>query len=511
MSAAATRKQLNLFDATMLVMGGIIGVGIFFNPQSIAQLVPNPTAYFGMWIFGGIGALAGAMTFAELAATFPRSGGWFVFLQEAFGPASAFLFAWIVLFVVSTGASAVVADFSAAQFVALAWPNGDAPEGAHMLFGASILLGITLIGLSGIKRGAVLQNVVMLLKLSAFAIFVVSGLVFAAPSDPTPVVTQPVASGSLATGLIRASLPVLFSFGGWQLLTYIAPSVRDPQRTLPRAIVLGILGVITVYLSVNAAFVHVLGMSDLASLDNFTSEMARRSLGASGELFLTAAMAISSLGVCAAILITTPGVYVAMAQRGLFLKSFGREHPRTGAPVLALGVQGAVALAYFAWGRAGLLVDAAVFTEWIFHAQCGLALIALRKWRPELPRPYKSWAYPFFPVLYAVLAFGVVGGSLVLGDRDTTALGLSVLGAGLLVYVPWSHVCGLHRHPKSALAAILYLALMAVALALHESLGSSFQELLWGLVVFGLAAIVYLLGYSPLEQWSNAQKRRNAS
>lgn len=431
------RKRIGLFDATMLVMGGVIGVGIFFTPQAVARQVPDPWAYFGAWFLGGVAAVAGAMTFAELSATFPRRGGWFVFLHEAFGPVPAFLFAWIVLFVVSTGASAVVADFSASQFVALAFGPGVDRPALHGAVGVAILVGVTAVALTGVRSAALLQSAVMLLKLGALGAFVVAGLAYAGGAVAPAARAAALDAPPVGVGLVRASLPVLFSYGGWQLLTYIAPDVRDPQRTLPRAILLGVAGVVTVYLAVNLAYVRVLGMEGLATLPNFTAEMARRTLGEAGGVVLVASMAVSSLGICAAILLATPGLYVGMAHEGLFPARFGRLHPRTGAPVDALLLQGVMVLAYFVWGEAEQLTDAVVFAEWIFHALCGLALLVLRARRPELPRPFRSLAYPLFPALYALLATGVVAGSLVQAERGRTALGLGVLAAGLLVYPLW--------------------------------------------------------------------------
>jgi APA family basic amino acid/polyamine antiporter len=447
MSAAAPDRPLSPFDATMLVMGGVIGVGIFFTPGSVARLLPEPAAFFAVWLLGGLVAIAGAMTFAELAATFPRAGGWFVYLREAFGRFPAFLFAWVVLLVISTGAAAIVADFCAGQVCVLAWGLDGAPAGARTGLAAALLVGLTLISLLGVKNGALLQNVCMLLKLAALAALAGGALLFtaagagaataggaaAAPAAAAPAPAAP----PLGAGLVLAMLPVLFSYGGWQLVTYIAPSVREPQRTLPRAIVLGMAGVIAVYLAMNAAFVKVLGMPTLAAGQDIAARLAQATLGAAGGTLLVAAMAVSALGICAAIVLASPFLYVAMAEEGLFFRRFGALSPRTGAPVLALLVQGAVALTYLAWGKANLLVDAVVFAEWIFHAQCGAALLRLRRLRPELPRPFRSPAYPLFPALYTLIACGVVAGALLQAEPSKTWLGLGVLAAGAAVYRPW--------------------------------------------------------------------------
>ena len=430
--------KLTALDATLLVMGGIIGVGIFFNPSSVAALVPHTGAYLGLWALGGVLALSGALTFAELAASFPHSGGWFVFLREAFGPFPAFLFAWVVLLVISTGACAVIADFSAKQFILLFWSGGDAPSWAPKAIGLVMLLSLTAVAMSGTKNGARFQNVCMALKLIAVLALTVAGLSIAA-GDALPA-AQSALEGeapSLARGMVRAMLPVLFSYGGWQLVTYIAPKVEDPQRTLPRSILLGVSGVLLVYLLVNLAYVRVLGIEGLATTDNFAAEVARRTLGSKGETLLIAMMAVSSLGICAAIILATPGLYVAMAKDRLFFQTFGREHARTGAPTPALAAQCGIMCLYLLWGRAGLLTDAVVFTEWIFHLLAGLALLSLRRKRPELSRPFVSPAYPLFPVIYSALAAAVLIGSLVVTPFETTRLGLYVLALGMLVYRPW--------------------------------------------------------------------------
>jgi len=426
----AAPKQLNLFDATMLVMGGIIGIGIFFTPQGVAQSVPSLGPFLAMWGLGAVVALAGAMTFAELSATFPRTGGWFIFLREAFGSFPAFLFAWVVLFVISTGASAIIADFAAHQAAEL-FGGGTTFQA---WFGAGLIVLITLLALAGLKSAAVFQNLCMVLKLVAIGAIVFAGLAWS--GSPDLVSDPPRSAGIPWNGMLAASLPVLFSFGGWQLLTYIAPSVKNPQRTLPHAILIGVAGVAVVYLAINYAYAHVLGMEGLANTENFAAVLAGRLFGEHGHTLIVSAMMISAIGICTAILLATPGLYVGMANERLFFRVFGQTNARTGAPVAALLLQCAVALAYFLYGNAGDVVDWVVFTEWIFHCLCGLALLSLRKNRPDLPRPFVSWAYPLFPIVYAVLAAVVTFGTI-FAQWEKARYGLLVLGAGVLIYVPW--------------------------------------------------------------------------
>ena len=442
-------KKLSLFDATMLVMGGIIGVGIFFNPVAIARAVPNETAYLAMWLIGGLAAMSGAMTFAELSATFPRVGGWYVWLREAFGAMTAFLFAWIVLFVVSTGACAIVARFFAGQIGALFLGESATTNDPEVIAiaGAAIVL-VTGLGLMGLKSGAIFQNLCMLMKLGAVGTFVVAGLALFGGEPARDVVAEiDRTSSSLPSGMLAASLSVLFSYGGWQLLSYVAPSVKDPQRNLPIAIVVGVTGVAAIYFLVNLSYLNVLGIGGLAANEGETQSMAvrmaNRALGEGiGATFVTSAMAVSALGFLVATLITTPGIYVAMAREGLFFRAFGRLHARTGAPVLALCLQCALALGYLAWSVGDekfveSLTGAVVFAEWIFHGLAGLALIVLVR-RGADARPFKSPLFPLFPATYASIAAAVVVGNLVMttkSDPGVTLTGLIVLAIGAAVYM----------------------------------------------------------------------------
>jgi APA family basic amino acid/polyamine antiporter len=430
-------KKLSALDAVLLVMGGIVGVGIFFNPRAIAELVPDPTWFLGVWLVGGLVALFGALTFAELGGSFPEDGGWYVFLREAFGPFPAFLFASVVLFVVSTGAIAVMAAICVANLSGLIPAIGPAGSTSAMLAGALIIVAVTAIALLGIKASATFQNACMLVKLAAIAAIVVGAwCCFSAPaSAPDPLVTARPAG--LAAGAVRALLPVLFACGGWQMLCYVAPQVRDPAKNLPRAILFGVLGVVAVYLAVNAAYVHVLGIAGIAANPQFASETARLVFGDTGASVLRAAMAVSALGVCVVTVIVTPWLYVAMAKEGLFFSRFARTSPTTGVPTAALLAQMVIALAYWLWGRAEVVVDAVVFVEWIFHALVAIALLRLRRNRPELPRPFRSVLYPLAPVGYLVIATIVVFGNLWNAEVRTVGIGLGVVTAAALVYRPW--------------------------------------------------------------------------
>lgn len=452
----ADGRKLGFFDTTMLVMGGIVGVGIFFTPGSVAGHVPEPALFLCLWGVGGLIALCGAMTFAELGATFPRSGGWYVFLREAFGPFPAFLFAWMILGVVSTGAIAVIATIGVSLLGGVVPALEEAGAAGRLWVALAIILSITGITSCGVKVGATFQNFCMITKLVAILALAAAGIAFFTPGSETAVVAPAARSqgSSLFEGAIAAMLPVFFSYGGWQNVCYIAPEVVNPTRTLPRAILAGVLAAALVYLVINVAYLEVFGIGGLATTENFATVMAARCLGAGFDRALSAAMAVSAIGVCAVVIIVSPGIYVAMARDGLFFASFGRQHPRTGAPVLALLAQAFLAAGYLLWSHldvfvtfteeekktrmdADALTGSVVFAEWIFHGLVALGLILIRARRPELPRPFRSPLWPAAPVLYLVTAAAVVLGNLWISDARQTGIGCAVLLIGALVYWPW--------------------------------------------------------------------------
>ncbi len=430
--------KLSAFDATLLVMGGIVGVGIFFTPQTVAQRSGDPVSFLILWVIGGAIALSAAFTFAELGASFPRAGGWFVFLREAYGPFPAFLFAWIVLFVVSTGALAAMTGFCASMLHE-AWPELFPPGGTrgHLGVAGGIILGGTGLTLFGVRRAALFQNLCMGIKLFGILGLFLAGMLWAAP-EVVEATTSGEGSGEAApAGWLAGLFPVLFSYGGWQMICYLAPAVRDPERTLPRTIAGGVCGVVVIYLLLNLAFLRGLGLEGIAAERTFASRMAESALGDGGERVLSAAMAISALGVCAVTVMATPWLYVAMSREGLFFETMGRLHARTGAPVAALALQAVVALVYLFLGTLQEIVDSVIFVEWMFHGLVAISLLRLRRLRPELPRPFHSPLYPLAPIVYALAATMVVAGVLWNAEPRLKWTGLSIVAAGALVYRPW--------------------------------------------------------------------------
>lgn len=431
-------RQLGLFHAVMLVMGGVLGVGVFFNPARIAELVPHEGAFLALWVVGGVIALAGAAVFAELGGSLPQAGGWYVFLRTAFGPGVAFLFAWVVLGVITPGSIAVMVGFGVRSlngwFPQLAEP--DSP--AALTTGALVLIAAHAAALRGVRAGAALQSTIMVFKIAvALAIVGAAFLVFDAPARAAGA-TAPELPALPTLGTFGAALlPVLFACGGWQHLCYLASEVREPSRTLPRALLLGAGGIVVLYLLLNAAYLHVLGSAGLAGRPLFASELIATLFGPHAGPWLSACLAVSALGVALVTIIATPWLYVAMAREGLFFARFGALAPRTGAPSTALCAQAVLCLVYWFAGSLTALVDAVVAVEWCFHVLAAVALLRLRARRPELPRPFVSPLYPLAPLVYLGLALFAVASSLQPAQFETTRTGFYVLAAGLVVYKPW--------------------------------------------------------------------------
>ncbi len=439
MSDSGFRRKLNLLDATLLVMGGIIGVGIFFTPPVVAASLPLFGPYLAMWVFGGVIAMCGALVFARLGALHPREGGWFIYLREAYGPFAAFLFAWIVLFVVSTGALAVMVDFCTSSILAALGLQLDESSWERPALELGILAALTLLALCGMKTSAWVQNAFMLVKLGAIGVFVAAGLLFLNSTDVAPVVSGSLPDGeTVASSMMAAMLPILFSYGGWQMLGYTASEVKDPERTLPRAIILGVSGVVLIYLMLNVAYVRILGLPAIAELgDGFAGEAASRALGGSAGRILSGAMAVSAIGVLIVTVVATPWIYVAMAREKLFFARFGELHPRTNAPTLGLVLQFALASTYLLTlgdEVINVLTGSVVFVEWIFHALVAVAVFRMGKETLK----QTNLATRVGAVLYLVFALIVVFGTLQQAEPRHINLGLIVIAIGAVVYWPWA-------------------------------------------------------------------------
>jgi APA family basic amino acid/polyamine antiporter len=428
-------RRLNLFDATMIVISGIVGSGIFINPYVVAQAVGTPFLIAAVWVAGGAIALLGAFVFAELSTVMPRVGGQYAFFREAFHPLVAFLHGWSLLLIIQSGATAAVA-VAFAQYVAqlVGMPQSMVPWLA-----AAVMLLLAGFHALGVRPGAMVINVITFGKVLVLAALIVSVFVVSPHSSGLTFepLTPPGLHGLLLLSAFFAGLvPAMFSYGGWQNVNFVAEEVREPQRNLPRAILLGVACVIVLYVGANVAYLHVLTAPVLAASRTPAADAARLVFGSLGGRLIGALVVVSTFGFLNLALLTAPRVYYAMAADGLFFRALARLSPRFRVPVAAILLQGCLAAAFALTRSYERLLGYAVFADWIFFALAGAALMVFRRKLPAAPRPFPTPGYPWVPLVFTLVGAGIVANLFVTSTRDAL-LGSAIIAAGVPVYYLW--------------------------------------------------------------------------
>jgi APA family basic amino acid/polyamine antiporter len=365
---------LGLFDAVMLVMGGIVGSGIFINPYVVAEQVHTPFLILGAWAAGGAVALAGAFVYAELAARRPQVGGQYAYLREAFHPSVAFVYGWVLLLVTQTGGMAAVSVTFSRYFLEIT--HATISEGA---VAALALILLTVVNCFGVRAGSTVQSSLMVLKIVAIAALVVAGFLLVKPViEPSALVGRSFS----VTSFGAAMTPVLFAYGGWQTSSFVAGEMKNPSRDLPRALLIGVIAVIILYMSVTFVCLRTLGADGLAATKTPASAVMRAALGERGATFIALGIAISTLGFLSQGMLTAPRVYFAMAKDGLFFRSVAWLDPRTAAPVVAVALQGVVAVIIALSGRYEQILNYVISVDFISFGMTGVALLILRRREP---------------------------------------------------------------------------------------------------------------------------------
>jgi APA family basic amino acid/polyamine antiporter len=416
-----------------MVVGGIIGSGIFFTPAEVARALPTGTWILGVWAIGGLVALAGALAYAELGAMMPQAGGGYVYIRESFGPLAAFLCGWMTLLLISTGALAAVAMGFAGyveRYLDLGMVGGRIGMAALTI----LILGVT--NYLGVKPGAAVQNALTVAKIVALAGLIVAGLaLWTTVGAPLPVADAPAPRSSLLSGFAAAFVAVLFTIGGWQQLNMVAGEIKRPEWTIPRALTLGILIVIVIYLGANAVYVHVLGRDGLAASSAVAADTAVRLIGPAGGTLITIGAMLSILGFVNVVLLGNSRMPYAMARDGLFLSAAGKIHPRFGTPHVAIGIMVAwsLVLLFGTRGDLGALLSGVVFADWIFFGLGGASVFVLRRTLPDAVRPYRSLGYPVLPALFVIAAAVGIVSSFVAAPK-MSLFGTGLLASGVMVF-----------------------------------------------------------------------------
>jgi APA family basic amino acid/polyamine antiporter len=428
---AQLARKLGLFDGTMLVMGGIIGSGIFMNPHVVAEVVHTPELILGAWAVGGMIALAGAFIYAELAALRPQVGGQYAYIREAFHPMAAFIYGWTLLLVVQSGGMAAVAVTFARYFLDLT--HVGLPD---WIIAAVALAALSIVNCLGVRAGSAVQSVLMVLKILAIAALIGFGLALNSQPSPVSVEERSRFDLGLLTAFGAAMVPVLFAFGGWQTASFVAGEMREPRKNLPRALLIGVVGVIILYLAVNFVCVNALGTEGLAASKTPASEVMWLALGDRGRRIIAIGIAISTLGFLSQGMLTAPRVYFAMADDGVFFKRVASLHPRSRVPAVAIALQGALAIIIAISGRYEQILNYVVSVDSIFFGLTAACLFALRKSSASDSSGYARRVNPIVILLF-IIAEWLVAASAVYKDPRNSLIGVAILVAGVPVYYFW--------------------------------------------------------------------------
>lgn len=429
-------RRLGLFDATMIVMGGIIGAGIFTNPYVVAQQVHTPVLILGAWAVGGLIALAGGFIYAELSSQVTESGGQYVYIREAMHPLIAFLYGWSLLFVIQTGGMAAVALIFANHLFELFGVHTS--EFSSALLGCAALVLLTIINCIGVRAGSVTQNIFMILKLAAIAVLVVLGLMLASPAaaSPTPV-AQASSTWQALIAFGAALIPTQFAYGGWQTACFVAGEVREPRKNLPRGLLLGVLGVIVVYLSVNYVCVRILGADLLAQTKTPATTVMRLALGNNGARFIAAGIAISTIGFLSQSMLTAPRVYFAMAEDRLFFKQLASLN-RARVPAFAIALQGGLAIVIaLVASKYEQILNYVVSVDVIFFALSAACVFVFRRRRASTPDVFRVPGHPF-TTLFFIAACAVITFSLLYKFPLNSGISFGIMLLGVPAYFIWA-------------------------------------------------------------------------
>lgn len=432
------QQKLTLYGLTMIAVGSSIGSGIFLTPGEIAKTVQHPGLVLLVWTIGGIIALTGALTFAELGGMFPKSGGVYVFLKEAYGARAGFLYGWVTLLVINTGALAAL-GMALAEYMTIFVPLG---ETGKIGLAIVVIAGLTGINCIGVNVSQHFANVFTGLKLLAMLAIIAVGFLY---YDPGKVQLDFSAgaglSGHWTNAMLTALIGVLWSFGGWHHASYLAGETINAQRTVPRAMVLGAILVTAFYVMINFAYMLLLPLDAIAQSNKVAGD-AVASVFAFGGQLVAIAIAISVFGTIGIYTMSAPRIYFAMAEDGIFFKKLSWVHPRFRTPVYAMVGQAvwAILLLLF-WRTFSNLITYVTFMDIVFMTLAGVSIFVFRLKRADAQRPYRTFGYPIVPAVFVLISAAFVVNTLVEKPEQAWA-GLLLMGLGVLGYEGYKRVRG---------------------------------------------------------------------
>ena len=437
-------RRLGLWSAVAVLVGSTIGSGIFRTPASVAQRIDDVPLFLLAWVLGGVVVLCGALTYSELAAAFPRSGGVYVFVRESFGPLPAFLFAWAELWIIRPGAYGAIGITASAYTLrtlgadpaAVAAVIGPIEIRAEQVLGAGYILLVGTVNYFGIHRGAVLQNLSTVFKVGALVLLVLVGFMLGTPSEPSAggIFGQRASVG--LSPFLLAMVAILWAYDGWADLAFVGGEVQRPQQTLPRALLIGTSIVVVLYLAANLVYLHLIPIQQMKQAELVAADVARLSIGAVGVVVVSAAIAVSTFGTLNGSMMTAPRIFFAAAEDGLFPKAIARVDPRTTAPTGAIVLMTVMGMIFILVRTFTALADQFIIGIWPFYALAVAGVFVLRRTRPRLERPYKTWGYPVVPLVFLAGALLLLGNYLV-SETGAFAIDIGIILTGIPAYLIW--------------------------------------------------------------------------
>jgi APA family basic amino acid/polyamine antiporter len=434
---ASLRRALGVGSITAIVVGTMIGSGIFIVPATVAAEVKSPLLMLAVWVVGGLMCIFGALSLAELAASLTETGGLYVYLREAYGPLVGFLFGWALLLVIDTGTIATLSLAFATKYLPHFIPLGPAAQRAAAVAFILFLVGVNYLG---VKQGAFIQNLLAVLKFAAISGIVLSVFLFARGDWRN--LSTPGVSG-LGGGLVGpfglALVAALWAYKGFECATYNAGETKNPARTIPLGLIAGVGLVTLVYILTNVAYLYAVPAVSMAASNRIAADAMQAAVGPVGASIVAFIILSSILGAANGHVLTGPRVYYAMAKDGLFFRKMAEVHPRFRTPhvsLLVLGVWSTV-ICLVPGGTFEQLLKYAVFGAWIFLGLAAFGVILLRKKRPDLPRPYRTWGYPVTPILFVLSALFVIVNTLIQSFWNGFT-GLALIALGIPAYLYWN-------------------------------------------------------------------------
>lgn len=423
-------RAIGLPQATALVVGIIIGAAVFVQASEITARVPSLWGVTAAWLAAGLLTMGGALVCAELSSAFPRTGGVYVYLREIFSPALGFLWGWAMFWSMHTGIAAAIAMVFA-RYAGYFAPMGDT---ALRAVAVGAILVLSAVNYLGVRFGSGLQTAITAVKVLAVAGIIAAGALLDPAVPPPPVAASAVTFG--VSDFLLAVSAGLFAFGGWHMVTYTAEETRDPERTIPRALVLGTVIVTVAYVGLNAVYLSILPLEQVMTSTRVAADAFDALIGRGGASLVSALVMFSAFGALNGVILAGPRVYYSMAQDGLLFRAAGEVHPRYRTPGRAIALQGFWAAVLVMTGTYRELVSRVIYTEWIFFGLLAVGVVLLRRQASYAPR-WRMPGVPVIPVLFALAAFAIAGNELVTNPRNAF-IGLLMVVVGLPVYWWWS-------------------------------------------------------------------------